>query len=253
MRARVLAAALLLLALPLTVFAGDGDKAAEKPASEKDKKAAAAQAAAAQLLKRPAPQDLDEALRRMGRIRVSVKFSEMPFRDVVEYVGRVAGFNVIIAPALQAKGVDGIKPITMTLSDVSLRQLTDLVTQFSGTKFKLEQGVLQFTTPEDACGKPVLRIYSIGDLTIPLRNFPGPDMNLRPSNSEFEDEPESEVPNAWSDPQKVVEMIQKMCSEETWTDKDVSISADENKLIVRQYPEVHREIVRLISLLRAAR
>jgi hypothetical protein len=78
-------------------------------------------------------------------------------------------------------------------------------------------------------------------------------MNLRPSNSEFEDEPESEVPNAWSDPQKVVEMIQKMCSEETWTDKDVSISADENKLIVRQYPEVHREIVRLISLLRAAR
>jgi hypothetical protein len=99
----------------------------------------------------------------------------------------------------------------------------------------------------------VLRIYAIGDVTMPLRNFPGPDLNLRPAHAEFEEEQESEVPSAWSDPNKVVEMIQKLCGEETWTDKDVSISADQNKLIVRQYPEVHRQIARLIMLLRASR
>jgi hypothetical protein len=78
-------------------------------------------------------------------------------------------------------------------------------------------------------------------------------MDLRPSKMEFVPEPETDVENAWSDPQKVVEMIQKMCSPDSWADKDVSISADENKLIVKQYPEVHREIARLIGLLRASR
>jgi hypothetical protein len=33
----------------------------------------------------------------------------------------------------------------------------------------------------------------------------------------------------------------------------VSISADERKLVVRQYAEVHREISRLLAVLRAAK
>ena len=55
------------------------------------------------------------------------------------------------------------------------------------------------------------------------------------------------------DPNKVIEMIQKMCSPETWEDKDVSISADANKLVVRQYPSVQKEIMHLLALLRASR
>jgi len=250
--------ALLVLALPFTVLAGDGDKPAPaaKPAVEKalkEKKPAPETAPVPAALVRPAPKSLDEAMRRLARVRVTVKFADMPFADVVEYIHRVAGFNVMVSPVLQNKGAEGIRPITMTLNDVSLKQLTELVAQFSATKFKLEDGVLQFTTPEDARGKPVLHIYSIADLTMRLRNFPGPDINLRPSGADFEDEPESDAPNAWSDPQKVVDMIQRLCAEDSWADKDVSITADENKLVVRQYPEVHRQIAKLIWMLRSAR
>ena len=269
MRARRLLLASLVLALAVPVLAGDGDKPApppdaKKPADAKppaaDKKDAAAKEkenkdklAAAALAARPAPHDLDDALRRLARLRVNVMFKETPFTEAVEYIRRTAGFNVIVSPVLQNNGLDGIRPLTMSLKDVSLKQVVDLVTQASGTKLKCDDGILQFTTPKDARGKPVLRIYSIGDVTMPLHNFPGPDLNLRPSNSDFQDEPESEVPSAWSDPQKVVDMIQKLCGEDTWTDEDVSISADQNKLIVRQYPSVQREIARLIMLLRAAR
>jgi hypothetical protein len=277
MRGRLVLVASLLLALAVPVVAADGDKPAAPPAAppvkappaapaaptDKDKKDAAAKAAkekedkekqaAAALLARPAPKDLDDALRRLARQRVNVQFKDTPFTEAVDHIRRLAGFNVIVSPVLQNKGVDGIRPLTLSLRDVTLKQVTDLVAQLSGTKLKYADAILQFTTREDARGKPVLRIYSIGDVTMPLRNFPGPDLNLRPSNSDFEDEPESEVPGAWSDPQKVVDMIPKLCGEETWTDADVSISADQNKLIVRQYPEVQREIARLIMLLRASR
>lgn len=258
--APVLAFALSVLVLAASVLAADTEKpaVAAKAAAAKDAKDGkdpkdAKPAAAPVPLVRPAPKDLDEALRRLARVKVTVKFKETPFAEAVDYVRRVAGFNVIVSPVLSAKGLDGIAPLTMTLNDVSLRQVAELVAQFSATKFKFEGGILEFTTPEDARGKPVLRIYAIGDVTMKLRNFPGPDVNLRPSGSDFEDEPESEVDNAWSDPQKVIDLIQKTCSEATWADKDVSISADEHKLVVKQYPDVHREIVRLLWMLRSAR
>jgi len=270
MTARRLFSMMLVLALSFSARAGDDGKPADpakKPPAEaktdakKDAKPAASTeakekkpaVAAPTPLVRPAPVDLEDALRRLARTRVSVAFKEVKFQEAVDYVRRVAGFNVMVSPVLQAKGVDGILPITMTLTDVSLRQLAELVAQFSGTKFKFADSILQFTTPEDARGKPVLRIIAIGDLTMKLHNFPGPELDLRPSNAEFVETPESDVENAWSDPQKVIEMIQRLCSPDSWTDKDVSISADENKLIVKQYPEVHKEIARIIAMLRAAR
>jgi hypothetical protein len=276
MRARWLVPAAFALAMIPPALAGDTDKpaapekkdaAAEKaaqpkqipakdaPAKEtppKDAKDAPAKKPAPALV-RPAPKSLDEALRRMAGVKVNVNFTDISFKEAVDYLHRVAGFNVIVSPVLQNKGLDGISPVTLSLKDVSLKQVADLLAQFTGTRMKFADGILQFTTPEDARGKPVLRIYLIGDVTMRLHNFPGPDLNLRPSNSDFEPEPESDVPNAFSDPQKVVDMIQKIVAEDTWDDADVSISADENKLIVRQYPEVHREIARVIALLRGAR
>jgi type II secretory pathway component GspD/PulD (secretin) len=243
MTTRRLFPAILVLALTWSARAADDAKPAAPPAKTpppaqqkdapkeaKDKKPAAPTPTP---LVSPAPKDLDDAMRRLARTRVNVSFKDVKFQEAVDYVRRVAGFNVIVSPAQQAKGVDGLAPITMTLTDVSLKQLAELVAQMTGTKFKFADSILQFTTPEDARGKPVLHLHASG--------------------AEFEPEPESDVENAWSDPQKVVEMIQRLCSPESWTDKDVSISADENKLIVKQYPEVHREIARLIGLLRASR
>jgi hypothetical protein len=245
----------LLLGLAASGIGGDGAQPAAPGKAKKDESPAKAEApvVAPLPLLRPAPTSFDEAMRRLSRVRVSVAFKDMRFEDAVEYVRHVAGFNVLVAPALAAKGTEGIRPLTMTLHDVSLRQLVELVAQFSGAKLKFEDGILQFTTVEDARGKPVLRIYAIGDVTMPIRNFPAPDINLRPHGMEFEQEQESETPGAWSDPQKIVDLIQKTIAEDSWADKDVSISADANKLIVKQYPEVHRQIARLIGLLRASR
>ncbi len=253
---RRIASVLVVAAAALPGMAGDEERPAPKP----DAKAKAADSRAPEpapepprvALVRPAPRTLDEALRRLGAIKVTVQFKDAKFDEVVQFIGRVAGFNVIVAPALQPQ-VEGIAPVTMQLRDVSLRQLADLLTQFTKTAVKFEDGLFQFTTPKDARGKPVLRIYGIGELTMPLHNFPGPDLNLRPAKAEFEEEKESDAPTAFSDPQKIVEMIQKLCGEDTWSDEGVSISADETKLIVRTYPEVHRQIARIITLLLATR
>jgi hypothetical protein len=205
------------------------------------------------ILARPAPRSLSEARRRLAAIRVNVDFQEMPFTDAVAFVGRLAGFNVIVGPELQRDGLDALPTLTFKLREANLRQVADLIVRFSGTKLAFEDGILSFTTPEAARGKPVLRIYSIGELTVVLRNFPGPDMNLRPSGAEFEQEEITEVENPYADPEKIVDMLKELVAADTWEDEAVSISADSQKLIVRQYPEVQRKIARFLVLLRASR
>ncbi len=205
------------------------------------------------VLARPAPRSLAEARRRLDAIRVDVDFKDMKMPEIVAFIGRIAGFNVIVGPELQRDGPDGLPTITLRLRRVSLRQVADLVARFSGTKLALREGILSFTTPEAARGRPTLRIYAIGELTATIHNFPGPGLNLRPSGAEFEQEEITEVENPYSDPEKIIEMLREFVASETWEDDGVSAWADTRKLVVRQYPEVQRKIARFLALLRASR
>jgi len=205
------------------------------------------------VLQRPAPRSLSEARRRMASIKVDIDFRGMDAVDAIEFIGRMAGFNVILGPEVQREGLDALPQITLKLRKASLRTVADLVARFTRTKMMLTGGILSFTTPEAARGKPVLRIYAIGELTFVLRNFPGPDMNLRPSGAEFEMEEQTDVENPFSDPERVVDMLKEFVASKTWEDESVSIWADERKLVVRQYPAVQRKIARFLMLLNASR
>ena len=218
-----------------------------------DPKAAPAKPAPAGDDAPPAPQSLDAALLRLGRVRVDVDFRDAGFDDAVDFLARVARMNVILSPAYQAKAAGGLPRIDLKLTRVTLRQFAEILAKQTGTRLVVRDGILQFTTPEDARGKPVLRIHPLADLTMKIRNFPGPDINLHLASVEFEDEKESDVEGAFDDPEEIVETVKKMTGEGTWDDEDVSISADQNKLVVKQYPEVQKEIARLLALLRSAK
>lgn len=204
-------------------------------------------------VERRAPKSLDDALARLGRLRCDIDFREMSLEDAVDFVSKVGRMNAIVSPALRVKGLDGIPKLTLKLKDVSLRQVAELVAKFSGTKLAVRDGVLLFTTPEEARGEPVLQIYTLSDLTFKLRNFPGPDIQIHLKGVEFEPEKESDVASPFDDPETVIALIKKMTGDGTWEDDDVSIAGDERRLVVRQYPAVHKEIRRLLAVLRAAK
>lgn len=261
-RRRLLTSVLVLAAFGIAQ-ADPKPKAAKKPAATKKPAAAATTKKPAVAttskpkkrvrIRRAAPRSLSEAYRRMARIRVNLEFKEATLTQIAEYVGAVADFNVIVAPALQAKGLDEVGTVTFKLKQVTLKQVVTLTAQMTGTSIKLENGILQFTTKKDARGKPVLRIYSIAVLTAPIRNFPGPDLNLRPAGSEWEREEITEVENSFSDPERVAEMVRELVEPASWEDEKVSIATLNNKLVVRTYKNVHRKIAALLAKLRASR
>jgi hypothetical protein len=203
--------------------------------------------------RRAAPRSLDEALRRLASRSCDITFADAPLADVAAFLSKISDVDVILAPALRVAGTDALSAIDVKLTRVNLRELAEVAAKMTETRLVFRDGVLQFTTPEDARGRPVLKIYSLADLTFRLRNFPGPDLQIHLKSQEWEDEKESDAASAFDDPAKIEEMVRTMTGEGTWDDEDISVSTDERKMVVRQYPEVHREIARLLALLRAAK
>jgi hypothetical protein len=249
--------ACLAAALTAAPVLADSTKSAQPDgkakSAQKDKAAAAKPKNVKAIRKRPAPRSMREALLRLKSTRVNVDFKEMEFARAVKFIGNVAGFDVIVSPELQAKGLSDVAPITLRLRNVTVKQLAELVERFTKTKMHFRKGILEFTTKKAARGKPVMRIYSIGEITTPMRHFPGPDINLYPAGAEFEREEETLVESAFGNADSVAELIQSTIESETWEDDNTSIQAYTGKLIVKTYPHVHRKVLRLLNQLRAHR
>jgi len=187
-------------------------------------------------------------LRALERARVTVRFEETKLPDVARFLAVSAGVPVIIAPALQ-KRLDEIGPVTLKVRDLSARQVLALVLDLKDLGAVIRHGVLIVTTREDARGKPVLRIYPIADLTAPLHDFPGPGLGL--SLGEPKEAPaETAARPLFGEAGVIEELVRDNCGSGTWDDPAVSLTATQRHLVVRQVPAVHREIERLLALLR---
>ena len=100
-----------------------------------------------------------------------------------------------------------------------------------------------------ARGKPVLRIYSVAHLLVPIRDFPGQDMNVYPSNYEPPEQPEPEVVQTYDSSEQLAELVRTYTGEGTWEDEGVRITVFRNHLFVHTYPAVHGEIERFLDQL----
>ncbi len=203
------------------------------------------------------PKTLRDQLLVLSDRRVNINFEDLPLQDAVSFFTSATGVNLVLAPALYEENDKDDLRITLTLTHVSVRTALTIIMELKGLASVYRHGVIMITTPKDARGKPVLRLYSISDLTVRIRDFPAPDLMLRPAGADdfgniggIEEEGQE---SAFADPDVIMDLITENTGSGTWEDDGVRISVNERFVIVRTYPAVHREIGRLLNLLRAFR
>jgi len=243
MTRKALAAAFVLLLLSPSALPGD-----EKPKTEDKAKAAVAEAKV-----RPTPRSKKEGLRFLERVTVTVAFDGTPLTDAVAYLATVADANIIIGPALRAEGGVEARKVTLRLKKVTARQALEFIADGQDLGIGFVSGVLTVTTRKEARGKPVLRLHPLGELLMPLTDFPAPDLILRPAGAEKKVEEEVQRKPAFADADAIIELLKKTAGEGTWEDPEVSVSTMGEYLVVKQYEEVQDEIGKLLALLRASR
>jgi hypothetical protein len=222
--------------------------------------ALAAPAATQEVDRIPATPGSDEtdaraAWAKLDTTMLSVDFQDTPLTACVQFVRQVSGINVVIDRRVAEQRALDETRITLEVNDVSLRTVLAFMCEFADLAARWRHSVLMLTSPELARGAPVARLYDVRDLTFTMKDFPGPEIRLSTSDSGaagplslMTDEGEDQTPTR----DQVIDLIQQMLPG-AWDLPGVSIGTFGGAILVRQHPEIHRQIEVIIALIRGAR
>jgi hypothetical protein len=187
--------------------------------------------------------------------RLSVRFEKVTLDQFVKYVRTATGINIIVKKHVIEKDggdPDGIE-ISLKVQSVKVLNVLKLALEPYDLGLAAKGNILIITSKRDARGKPVMVMYNVADLLIPIRDFPAPDLNLYPSSYEPPEPPEAEVSQAVESSEEVAELVRQFTGRDTWEDEGVNIHVFRRHLFIRQYPGVHREIRRFLAAVRGLR
>jgi hypothetical protein len=108
--------------------------------------------------------------------RVTLDFQDASLTDVVDFLRDVSKVNIVVAPAVLLKS----PTITLKAKDMSLGNALHWLTKLSNTHMGFIHGAL-FISDQPVKEASITRIYDIADLTLPVRDFPGPELALNGS------------------------------------------------------------------------
>ena len=189
--------------------------------------------------------------------RVGFTFQGQPFKDVINFIATAKGLNIYIANEVAGE-LDAVQ-ITLTLTDVTVEHALKTLNKVAGNLTYVVQGsVVYITKPELARADPIIKVHSVGDLTVQLTNFIAGNLLLLPANAEEkEDQPRfdkaTEGVPSFGGIDELIELVKKnVATEEYWGSEGVSIAASgTDKMLIVAEPEVQRGVARFLDDLRA--
>lgn len=183
----------------------------------------------------------EEILEKSFARRGSIDCVETPLASALADVSRQFGVPIVIATKkLEEAGVSTQTPITKVLNNLPLESILRLVLRDVELTFTIRENVLLVTSPEDAEGQLLARVYPVLDLLVPRGLAASVSMSS---------------PNV--DYDSLIEVIKATIAPDSWDDVGGpgAIDALDNAaaLVVLQTLEVHRALQGLLRALREAR
>ena len=105
--------------------------------------------------------------------RLTLDFRDAPLSEVVDFIREVSKINIVIAPAV----ILSAPHITLKSSNMTLGNVLHWVTKLSHTNYGFLNGAL-LISDQPIVEASVTKMYDISDMTLPISDFPGPEMSL---------------------------------------------------------------------------
>lgn len=200
-------------------------------------------ALAALLQQDPAKLEVESKL---SNLKITLDFKDSPLESVVDYLREISGLNVFIDAKVAEKDIR----VSLKVTEISLRSIFSLLLRPHGCEILYREGVVMLMTKEDVADRTIkMELYDCRDILHPIVDFPGVEIMLAVDGSGTftgipEEPPGGEIP--------IAELVRAHTGGTSWDDNPkASVNLQNGLLVVRQTPQVHRQIVRLLNLLRA--
>ncbi len=184
-----------------------------------------------------------------------IEFKEEPINQVVLQLQNLLGINMRLDPNIE--GVEDIT-VTMTLSNMRAVDALDNILKATGLARTFNYGILTITSAEGAKGENTFFIYNVSDILNKIRDFPGPELRLKPSDEEdggsdggvsFESEDGDEETAIDSD--GIITLIQSNTGNSAaWDGEEYTIEFEKGLLLVNAPVDVHGQIRSVLANLR---
>jgi len=182
---------------------------------------------------------------KLNNIKVTLDFTNAPLDAVVDYLREISGLNIFVDMKVREKNLN----ITIKVSEITLRSIFSLILKPHDCDVMFKDGVLQLMTKADVADKTMkMQIYDCRDILHPIAQFPGVDIDLGQGAGVLVQQPDvdagGEVP--------IEEMVRAHTGGRSWEENPKAVVKLQNGLLViKNTPEVHKQVLRLLDLLRA--
>lgn len=103
---------------------------------------------------------------------ITMKFTDAPLNEVIDYIKKVAKINVYLDPqGLAAEGVHPSQPVSIELEEISIRSALKLVLAQFSLKYVINNEVLKITSEHLGDRTVFPKTYNVADLVIPIPDF----------------------------------------------------------------------------------
>ncbi|MHC4934232.1 MAG: tetratricopeptide repeat protein, partial [Planctomycetota bacterium] len=195
----------------------------------------------------------DQILNTLSQKRVyDLRFEagDIALGGAIEYLRSVTGLNFVLSQKVKEEKAD--TEIDLSLDNVSVKQVLDLITEPNEMAWKVRNGVVMILDKEEALDKPVLQFYDVKDLVAKISDFPGQEINLVPSKYQPPEVDDEELePTSPFEVDSLIEVIRQTIEPESWdTIEGANIEPKNNVLVVTTTPEIHQKIGSFLTDLR---
>jgi metal-sulfur cluster biosynthetic enzyme len=180
-----------------------------------------------------------------GVRKVTLDFTNAPLDAVIDYLREISGMNIFVDTKVRDKQMT----ITMKVNELSLRSIFGLMLKPQGCDVLFKDGVLQVMTKEDVADKTMrMEIYDCRDILHPIAQFPGVDLDLSQGAGILVTQPDVDAAGEMP----IEEMVRAHTGGRSWEENSKAVVKMQNGLLViKNTPEVHKQVRRLLDLLRA--
>ena len=181
---------------------------------------------------------------KLKNLRISLDFKDAPLEAVVDYLREVSDLNTFVDSKVREKNV----VVNLKVTDIALRSALTLMLKPHDCETMIKDNVLMIMTREDVVDKTLkMELYDCRDILYPIQDFPGVEivLNVDGGVDSFAPAPEpaGEMP--------IEELVKAHTGGKSWDENPKCTARLQNGLlVVRNTPEVHRQVVRLLDLLR---
>lgn len=189
--------------------------------------------------------------------KMNLEFSEVPFKEVIEYIRAFSGLNIVIDPEVDSELESSGINVSLKLYNVSIETALRLLLPLGSTEesqlaYTFRENILYITKREKAMGKAVPRLHDVNDLINSLVDFSGPKLELPIGAEEMDTSIFGQVGEGKTihTSEDLLDLIKQNVAPETWEIEGFSIDTTGGNLLVVNTLEVNKEIENFLNELR---